>query len=426
MLQPGGFAAGYGLRLGNSPYRGAQGGFDHVVVYAYEGEHAYLHGTRTGLKFNADEWRFDAFLRQRYDGYSKDRAPTSVAGMALREPGIDAGFAIRRKTEWGTPYVEVTRDVSDRSEGHELRVGWWDESVRGRWTLRPHVSLSMRDALLNNYYYGVKPSEAIPGRPAYAPGGGADLELALYASYRLTDNWNFFGAAGVLRRSNGVRTSPIVEDHLETSVTFGLMYDFSPQAKRWTPEGQPLLLRAFYGYSSDCKLINIVSLTCTSTHSVDQTDVVGLEVGRTLIKEPNGWPLDLAGYLGGVHHLEKGFQQDFWQFNAYFKVHYWGFPWDRFVRTRLGMGTGLSYAEHIPQSELQDQAKKGKGNWKLLNYLDPTIDFRLGDVIPARALRDTYLGVGVSHRSGMFGKARQYGDVSGGSNYIYTFIETTF
>jgi outer membrane protein len=90
------------------------------------------------------------------------------------------------------------------------------------------------------------------------------------------------------------------------------------------------------------------------------------------------------------------------------------------------MASGLAYAEHIPEMEVRDQARRGRGTWKLLNYLDPTVDFRLGDVIPARALRDTYLGVGVSHRSGMFGKSRLFGDVNGGSNFIYTYVETTF
>jgi outer membrane protein len=112
--------------------------------------------------------------------------------------------------------------------------------------------------------------------------------------------------------------------------------------------------------------------------------------------------------------------------NAYVKVYYWGFPWDRWLRTRVGMASGLAYAEHIPEMEVRDQARRGRGTWKLLNYLDPTVDFRLGDVIPARALRDTYLGIGVSHRSGMFGKSRMFGDVNGGSNYIYLYAETTF
>ena len=35
-----------------------------------------------------------------------------------------------------------------------------------------------------------------------------------------------------------------------------------------------------------------------------------------------------------------------------------------------------------------------------------------------------FIGVGVSHRSGIFGSSRLLGNVNGGSNYIYTYIET--
>ncbi|HEX9395578.1 MAG TPA: MipA/OmpV family protein [Burkholderiales bacterium] len=414
------------MRYGNSAYRGAPGGVDNALLYIYEGEHAYLHSARAGLKFDAGGWRVDTFLRQRADGFTQDRRPTSTTGMALREPGIDAGVAVRRSFSWGTPYVEATRDVSDRSEGYELKFGYWNDWTRGRFQVKPHAAVSLREARLNNFYYGVTPAEATAQRPAYAPGGGADVELALYGTYRLTETWQVVAGLSALRRASSVRSSPIVDDRMETTAMVGLLYDFSPAQKRWGPESPPLILRTFYGYSSDCKLINIVSLSCTSTHSVDHTDVWGLEAGRTLIKEPDGWPLDLAGFVGVVQHREKGFQDDFLQVNAYAKVHYWGFPWDRWVRTRLGFGAGLSYAEHIPESELREQAGKGRGTWKLLNYLEPTIDFRLGDVIPARALRDTYVGAGVSHRSGMFGKSRMFGDVNGGSNYIYGFIESSF
>jgi outer membrane protein len=38
-------------------------------------------------------------------------------------------------------------------------------------------------------------------------------------------------------------------------------------------------------------------------------------------------------------------------------------------------------------------------------------------------LRETYFGLGVSHRSGIFGMAQIFDNVNGGSNYIYTYVE---
>jgi len=62
----------------------------------------------------------------------------------------------------------------------------------------------------------------------------------------------------------------------------------------------------------------------------------------------------------------------------------------------------------------------------LLLYLDPTIDINIGDVFKVSKLRETYVGFGASHRSGIFGTARLFNSVNGGSNYIYGYVETGF
>ena len=56
--------------------------------------------------------------------------------------------------------------------------------------------------------------------------------------------------------------------------------------------------------------------------------------------------------------------------------------------------------------------------------LDPSIDVSVGDLFGVRTLRDTYFGFGVSHRSGIFGASQLFGNVNGGSNYIYSYIES--
>jgi len=425
LVAPGGAAVGAATGNENVPYRRNTGGRDTQILYLYEGEHAYLHGTRAGLKLAHDAWRFDAFVAHRFEGFTYSRIPNSAEGMALREPGLDLGIALRRRTAWGTPYAELTYDVSHHSEGTELKLGYWNEWVRGGLTLRPHAALAFRDAKLNDYYYGVLPGEAAAGRPAHAPGGGVDLLLGLYGSYRFAGNWSLLGQLTAGRRSSGVRKSPIVEDRWDKGFMLGLLYDFSAPMKQWQPESKPLIARTYYGYSSDCDMIPIMRLGCTSTQTLDNTEVWAVELGRTFMRQPHGWPVDLAGFVGLLRHREKGFQNDFWQVQAYIKGYYYGFPWDSSVRTRFGFGSGLAYAEHVPLMEQRDQARRNRGTWKLLNYFDPTVDVRIGDLIGQRQWRDTYVGLGVSHRSGMFGKSQLFGDVNGGSNYIYFFLETT-
>jgi MipA family protein len=410
VLPVGGAAVGYLFRFERSTYGGAQGGADQLPLYLYEGEHAYLHGTRLGLKASAGDWRFDTFIAYRFEGFTHDKRPSVAEGLAPREPGFDAGVSLRRRTSWGTPYLELLHDVSSSSNGTEVRAGYWNEWRRGRLTFKPQLVLAWRDSSLNNHYYGTAD---------YQAGAGIDAQGALYASYALTESWNLLGWLSATRRSHEITASPLAQGGLQTQAFVGFLYDFSPKQQRWAPESRPTIVKVLYGNSSDCDMLQIMRLNCTTRHTVDNTDVAALHVGRMLIQRAGGWPVDLAGFVGVQRHLEKSYQDDFWSVMAFFKVYWYGFGWEKWGwHTRIGMGSGLSYSEQISEMELHDQGRRGRGNWKLLNYLDPSFDVRVA--------RDTYVGVGVSHRSGAFGKSQFFGNVDGGSNYIYFSLESTF
>ena len=410
VLPIGGAGVGYVLRHERSSYRGAEGGADQLPLYLYEGERAYLHGTSLGLKFKQEDWRVDVFLRYRFEGFTRDRQPTATLGLQPREPGFDAGASLRRRMSWGTPYVEVLRDASHSSEGMEWRAGYWgNDWRRGRLTVRPNLVLAWRNAKLNDFYYGTSD---------YRAGAGLDAQAALYASYALTESWNLIGGLSATHRSREVTGSPLAQGGLQSEAFFGFLYDFSPRQNRWAPQSKPLIVKALYGNSSDCDVLQIVRLSCTTRHTVDNTDIAALHLGRKLIEGAGGWPVDLAAFVAVQRHFEKSYQDDFWSVMAFFKAYWTSFPWDRWVHTRLGIGSGLSYTEQITQMELHDQGRRDRGNWKLLNYLDPSFDVRVA--------KETYVGIGVSHRSGAFGKSQFLGNVNGGSNYLYLSFETTF
>jgi outer membrane protein len=253
-----------------------------------------------------------------------------------------------------------------------------------------------------------------------------NLELGAFAAYQLSRSWQVLAGVGVTRWSNGVSDSPVVDGGLQPHAMAGLLYSFKPdQASEW--DRRPLIMRVSYGLSTDCDLLPILAWGCTTVNTQDDTGFVAIDVGQILVKRLNGWPLDLAGFIGFLRHREDGLQPDFWQINAYFKPYYYFGPWWRdWLRTRLGFGAGISYASRIPHTEQRDQALRGRDTSKLLLYLDPTIDINLGDVFKARSLRETYLGIGASHRSGIFGSARLFNSVDGGSNYLYAFVESSF
>jgi len=411
------------MRFENSPYVGGGTRNDLVPLYIYEGKRAFLEAYRFGLKLNeTPDSRFDVFLGYHFEGFPYDRIPASLAGMANRDTGVDLGVRYQQRKPWGTLFGELLHDASGASNGTEVRAGYRYDRAVGKLRVQPQFTLVARDGNLNDYYFGVRPSEATAIRPAYEPGGGLNGEIGFSAAYRLSDRWRVIGGIFATRLSSGIRASPIVEDHTQLSGLLGLAYDFSPGHDAW-PEGRPLIVKALYGKATDCDFAKVMLLKCFSTNTVDQTRIAAIEVGQPFIERLNGWPLDFVGYVGALQHDERGLQENSWQLNAYMKSYYYGFPWRQQVRTRLGFGMGISYAERVPFVEMRDQTARGRNSAKLLNYLDLSADVSLGDLIGARSQRDTYIGLGVSHRSGVFGTSRQFGNVNGGSNYIYSYAE---
>jgi outer membrane protein len=85
----------------------------------------------------------------------------------------------------------------------------------------------------------------------------------------------------------------------------------------------------------------------------------------------------------------------------------------------------MSYAQKIPLMEQRDLAERGRNTSKVLQTFDPTMDVSIGDLLGSKQWKETYVGLGVSHRSGIFGSSQLLGNVNGGSNYIYAYLETS-
>ena len=422
---------GVAMRASTSPYLGGGTRYDLVPLYLYEGERLFLHANRAGVKlFNDGDrsagQRFDVFIEQRFEGFPAENLPASLAGMASRDSGIDLGLAYRLRQSWGTLRAELVKGVGSASGGTEARLGYGYEWRSGPWSLRPDVSVSWRDARLNNYYYGVQANEATASRAAYAPGAGTQAQVGLYGSYDVSERWRLLAGISSTMLGASVKNSPIVEKRVIPAVYIGAVYDFGSHKRQWDEPTSPTYVKLLYGKATEdgCHLARIITARCLSTAKVNATHISGIQVGKPFIEKLNGWPLDFAGYVGLVHHDERGLQANGLQVDLFMKAIYYGFPWSERVKTRLGVGVGLSAAQRVPYTEVTSQ--NGKTTSRLLSYLDPTIDISVGDLFGVRSLKETFVGFGVSHRSGIFGASRLLGNVSGGSNYIYTYVESAF
>ena len=430
LTTPGSAGLGYVLKAEPSVYKDATTRLEIQPLFLYVGERVFLHSSRVGIKlFDSKEQRVDVFLDKRLEGFPLRSPPASLAGMAIRQSSTDAGLSYRYRQPWGTLQAELLHGVSDTQSGTEARLTYGTETQSGRWTLRPSVTLAWRKAQLNDYYYGVTAGEATATRPAYSAGAGINASAGLYGSYQWSQNWRLLGGASATLLSGSISGSPIVGKRFLPSVYVGAAYDFgAPKPRTLDSSASPTYLKLLYGQSTadGCHLVKIVTARCFATSSEDRTDIQAIQIGKPFAQNFNGWPVDMIGYVGLTRHDERGLQPNGLQVDLFMKAYYHGFPWRDRVKTRLGFGAGVSLAQRVPYIEATSAALGNEASSRVLQYLDPSLDISLGDLIGSRALKETYIGFGVSHRSGVFGASRLLGSVNGGSNYIYGYVESTF
>ena len=168
LTEQGSAGLGFLYRFEESPYVDAGQRSDLLPLYLYEGKRFFINADRAGIKLvEEDSHRLDTFLSRRLEGFPLDDVPDVVYGMTPREAGGDLGVRYRYSAPWGTVRTTVLHDVTGASGGSELRLGYSHTWRGDRWTLRPDVTVSFRNADLNNYYFGVEPHEATPERPAF-------------------------------------------------------------------------------------------------------------------------------------------------------------------------------------------------------------------------------------------------------------------
>jgi outer membrane protein len=162
-----------------------------------------------------------------------------------------------------------------------------------------------------------------------------------------------------------------VQKSVLPGVYVGAVYDFGGHEREWAKESSPTYFKLLYGKATadGCHLLKIITAQCLSTATVNPTSIAGVQVGRPFIQNLNGWPVDVVGYMGLTYHNDQGMQANGMQLDLFMKAFYFGFPWSDRVKTRLGLGAGVSLAQRVPYIEASSQAANGELGSRLLQYL---------------------------------------------------------
>jgi outer membrane protein len=192
----------------------------------YESEKWYFRGQMGGYRFFGDKTFSVALIGQwRVDGYDDDDS-RYLQGMKDRKMTLDGGLSASYFDGWGATTVSMVTDLLGRHDGQELSFSYGKRFASEKWSLIPAGGVLYKSGNLTDYYYGVRPSEALPGRPAYSAGQQWDPFVALRATYKLTDQWSALATFRYEWLGSEITSSPIVDDHYQTLFMTGLMYQF--------------------------------------------------------------------------------------------------------------------------------------------------------------------------------------------------------
>jgi len=148
--------------------------------------------------------------------------------------------------------------------------------------------------------------------------------------------------------------------------------------------------------------------------------VLAFDGGYLIKEEAFELPLDFYLKVGVSHFDEAATQSDITEGILYIKA-YWNFL-DK--KVRVGFGEGASYTSNVLMTEYLEATEKKDHYSRILNYLDISVDMNIGKIFDYKALKNTYFGYAIKHRSGVGGLINSVSH--GGSNYNTLYIESNF
>ena len=221
------FMLGLGVASSKSIYKGVGTETDVLPGFAYESGDFYVLGPELGYHLiNTDKLTLSAIASYRMEGYEAGDS-VDLRGMDERKGAFELGMSAALDTEYGEWSATALADVSGEHEGYELELGWEKRlELSQNWALTPEAALTWRSDDLNNYYYGVKASEATVNRAAYTAESGTIFSVGVNADYMIDPQQMVRFGANYNSYSSEISDSTIVEKDNNYEVSAMYLYRF--------------------------------------------------------------------------------------------------------------------------------------------------------------------------------------------------------
>lgn len=221
---------GAGAYVQTQPYKGTDPLITPSPVVFFDNHLFYVRWTRVGMyvagSSNDDfSWGLSITAQPRPFGY-KASDSSFLTGMDNRDNTIEAGAALDMEYKNTFFSVMFFNDVLNKYNSYMAKIELGHHFDLGKLDLYPSISTIYHAAKFNEYYYGVKQSEATLSKPVYSPSSSFDYSIQTYIKYALTDQWSALFNIRADYLSKEEQNSPIVNDKYMFSGLASVMYKF--------------------------------------------------------------------------------------------------------------------------------------------------------------------------------------------------------
>ena len=223
--QGGGWILGAGVAVTNPGYVGYSRQITPLPLIFYHYGRFFFAGFSGGyLLSNGEHYRLALVVQPTLNRLNSSDSP-ELAGIQSRQWSLAGGANLETFGDWGHLNMGLFHDLLGRNDGASANLGYRFPIQMGGWTLTPGIGLRWQDAKLNDYYYGVSPVEARPGRPAYSPGSSTSPYVSLGLGTRISEHWQFRGDLSYTRFGSAIHDSPIVDRSGSPTLFIGFVYN---------------------------------------------------------------------------------------------------------------------------------------------------------------------------------------------------------
>lgn len=221
------FSIGLGYLRYQRPYIGKDYWNRLIPLFYVNTRHFYVRGLNVGWH----AWRhgnqsLDVVARPDAMHYNAAENP-ALAGMTTKLATVMGGVAWRWHFQRHlTLDTRALGDLLRRNDGVILSIGVNSPWRVGAWFFRPGIGLQWQSSNYVNYYFGVTPAEAQPGRPAYTGKSTINEKLGFSFGRHFGGHFTLTAGAYMTHYGSGVTGSPIVGHTNTLSFLAGLYYHF--------------------------------------------------------------------------------------------------------------------------------------------------------------------------------------------------------